>query len=702
MSEVFSIDKIVLQENGFSSFNEMQRKALEKEIFTKNTVVSAPTASGKTLILELCALHSILNDKRKVIYTCPLRALASEHFRDFKRKYSKKFGIRVALSIGDFDSSSSYLSNYDIILCTNEKLDSLLRHRADWLSQVGLLVVDEVHELDSDRGPTLEMAVTKMRFVSPDIKIVALSATIPNAKEIAKWLDAQLVESTFRPVELVEGVYFNGTFEYGKGKEKIPLKKDALESIVNDTLGKQKQALVFAMTRKQSEATAKKTAIFTQKLLTEQEKAVLVKGAQRIKKVLEQPTSQCVSVASTIEKGASFHHAGLLQKQREIIEDLFRQGAVKVICATPTLAAGVNTPAFRVVIPSLYRYSETGMDKIPIREYKQMAGRAGRPAYDTRGESILFAKSEIEADDLFQEYVNGEIEEVSSKLGVEPILRTHLLGIIATGYAFDLESLEKFFSKTFYFTQFGNDTSFYQKVTSLLKELQQMGFVESNAKRFSATPLGRRVSELYLDPLSAYSMINFLKKKRYEELAYLYSLVNTSEMSPFFSIPKKLEANVWAELEERKEMLAIDVNREMYLDANLLKKFNTTLIFKEWLNEAPEEKISEDYGVQPGIMHSKKQIAEWMAYSEFELAKALGIKEHLGSLLRLQKRLKHGIKEELLQLVELRGIGRVRARRLFRAGIKTLVDVKKTDIDDLAKIIPPAVAQKVKAQLKQS
>ena len=693
------IEKIVLEGNGFSSFNEMQKKALEKEIFTKNTVVSAPTASGKTIILELSALHRILNGHKKVIYTCPLRALASEHFRDFKRKYSKKFSIRVALSIGDFDSSSAYLSGYDIVFSTQEKLDSLLRHRAEWLSQVGLLVVDEVHELDSDRGPTLEMAVTKMRFVSPALKIIALSATIPNAKEIAKWLDAQLVESTFRPVELVEGVYFEGVFEYGKGKEKIPLKKDALESVVTDTLEKQKQALIFAMTRKQSEATAKKAAVFTHKLLTEKEKTALSKGAERIKRVLEQPTSQCAALASTVEKGASFHHAGLLQKQREIIEDLFREGAVKIICATPTLAAGVNTPAFRVVIPSLYRYTELGSQRIPVREYKQMSGRAGRPAYDTRGESILFARSEIEADELLQEYVNGEIEEVSSKLGIEPVLRTHLLGIIATGYAFDLSSLEQFFSKTFYFTQFGNDTSFYQKVTSLLRELEEMGFVESNAKRFSATPLGRRVSELYLDPVSAYSMIGFLKKKRYEELAYLYSLVNTSEMSPFFSIPKKLEANVWAELEEKKSLLGVDVDREMFLDAHMLKKFNTALILKEWVNEAPEEKISEDYGIQPGIMHSKKQIAEWMAYSEFELSKALGLNEHLAPLLRLQKRIKQGIKEELLQLVELRGIGRVRARRLFRAGIKTLADVKKTDVQDLAKIIPSTVALRVKEQM---
>jgi len=208
MDKEFNPEQIVLEQNGFSSFNPMQQKALSKNLFEKNMVISAPTAAGKTIIMELAGLHSILNDKKKAIYTCPLRALASEHFNDFKKKYSKKFGIRAALSIGDFDSSSTYLKDYDIVFTTYEKLESLLRHRAEWLSSVGTLVVDEVHELDSDRGPTLEMVVTKMRFVSPRIKMVALSATIPNCREIAKWLEAELVESTYRPVKLAEGVFF--------------------------------------------------------------------------------------------------------------------------------------------------------------------------------------------------------------------------------------------------------------------------------------------------------------------------------------------------------------------------------------------------------------------------------------------------------------------------------------------------------------
>ncbi len=1173
MDKEFNPEQIVLEQNGFSSFNPMQQKALSKNLFEKNMVISAPTAAGKTIIMELAGLHSILNDKKKAIYTCPLRALASEHFNDFKKKYSKKFGIRAALSIGDFDSSSTYLKDYDIVFTTYEKLESLLRHRAEWLSSVGTLVVDEVHELDSDRGPTLEMVVTKMRFVSPRIKMVALSATIPNCREIAKWLEAELVESTYRPVKLAEGVFFGTTLEFGEENVEISGPKDPLSSIAADTLQKQKQALVFANTRKRSQDYAKKLAPFTAKVLSEKEKAELSKSAQKILHALEQPTEQCEMLADLVKKGVSFHHAGLLQKQREIVEELFRQGTIKIICSTPTLSAGINMPAFRVVIPSLYRYTEQGNQRIPVREYKQMClpyesrlftkeygwlpvgeivennlqcsvlsmnlsgmkkefkqvvnyfkreseelvqlefkhglpinltsnhpalistangfewvptgqlkegdklvslkgrpdsdcplpylfeqlprqcyvvgagkifdeanslfltqkslagllginsknisamktgrkaipvniafklcnllgyskdmeaklfrfvksrfgkiiklpitptekllwltgfiatdgtltrtidkrtksvyvkvkvcntaqslidkagecfaelgivpyrskrqdglisleagstllaeilvnhyglkygaktttvevpkflenasskligaylggvfdgdgniniakqkrgnakvyrglvvtgsekfasgiqrlmlnigiistierhkqgnrvtlkgkevffskpfynvifrkieymakfsqlimsekgrqrvsyshyhnvdkrdfsgqefyldiitkitkfnskkdvyniaisdnnnyfaeslllhncGRAGRPKFDSRGESIVFAGSSLEAQEIFHNYINGEIEEVSSKLGIESILRMHLLGLIASNFVFDLFSMEDFFSKTFYFKQFGSDMAFFKKISTLIEELKEMGFIEAGQKGFRATLVGKRVSELFLDPLSAHKMILALKKNKFHDTSYLFTLCDTSEMYPFFTVSKKLEAEVFEKLEGEKTLLPVRAEVEMYSDPNFMKKFLTALVFKEWVNETHEDKISKEFGVQPGIMHSKKQIAEWLSYSCFELSKLLNLHDHFAPLSKLQKRLKHGVREELLNLVELRGIGRVRARRLFAANIRSISDVKKTDILDLQKIIPPAVAVKVKEQLKQT
>ncbi len=695
------IEKQVLSANGFSEFNPMQKKALDAGLFDKSVVISAPTASGKTIVAELCTLNSVLNNRKKVVYTCPLRALASEHYKDLKKKYSS-LGIKMAIATGDFDSSSAYLQNYDVIFCTNEKLDSLLRHRASWLQSIGLLIVDEIHEIDSDRGPTIEMVITKLRHSNPQLQFLCLSATVPNAKELSEWLNAKLVESDFRPVKLIEGVFFDGIIDFGSTNESIEHKKDPLESIVKDTLKKQKQALVFANTRKRSHQMAKKLLALTQNSLTESEKETLARASKRILNTLESPTEQCRELTHAVANGCAFHNAGLLSKQREIVEDLFREGAIKIVCATPTLAAGINMPAFRVVIPSLYRYTEFGNQRIAVREFKQMAGRAGRPRFDSSGQAIVFANSQMESDEIFATFINGQIEEVSSKLALEPVLRTHLLAAIATNYVFDLVSLEEFFSKTFYAHQYKNMVAFFEKISKILKELEAMGFVKSTDKKIAATLLGNRVSELYLDPMSANEMILALKQNKLFTLSYLFLLANTTEFSPHFSVPKKNEPELWERLQEEKEFLPVSVDEQIFFDQNLLEKFNSALLLDNWINEVSEENLVKQFNTAPGLLHTKLLVCDWLSFAALELSNLLGLKQHAGSLSRLRKRLSHGVKEELIMLTELRGIGRVRARRLFRVGIKTISDVKKTDVQDLAKIIPPAVAMKLKEQLKQA
>lgn len=691
----------VLELNSFKEFNKMQKAALKYDIFTKNIVISAPTTSGKTLISELCALNSIINRRRKVIYTCPLRALASEHYNSFKKKYSKALNIKAMLSTGDFDSSSKYLQNYDIIFSTNEKIDSLLRHRADWLSSVGLLVADEVHELDSDRGPTLEMVVTKLKMLNPKLQLLALSATIPNAQDIANWLDAELIESNFRPVKLKEGVYFDETVSYNDNStETIDSEHSAILALVEDTLQKGKQPLVFVNARKISETTAKAVAHLTQKHTSASEATKLKKASEQALNALEQPTEQCKLVADLISKGVCFHNAGLLMKQREIVENLFRERLLKVIVATPTLAAGINMPAHTVLLPYLHRYTPQGMVRIPVREVKQQCGRAGRTGYDKEGRAILIAKSETEKDYLFDYYINAEPEEVHSKLSIEPVLRMHTLAAIASNFVFDLASLEKFFSKTFYAFQYGDLTEMFQNIMEIIKELEEMGFVYSTDREIAATKLGKRVSELYLDPVSAHSIIQSIKltKPKKEDPYYLYTLSNTTEASPLVSIPKKREPELWEEIQNCSS-LPVDVEKEQYTDNNLLRKFNTTLLLQDWINEIPEAELLKRYSTQPGILHAKLQILDWLSYAASELARIIHNEKEMVVFVKIRKRLKHGVREELLVLTELRNIGRVRARLLWKNNIKTIATLKKIDIKDLSRILPPKIAESVKQQL---
>ncbi len=691
--------ELVKKHNAFESFNPMQEKAVAAGLADNSIVVSSPTASGKTVVAEIAALNCILQKRRKVVYTCPLRALASEHYNDFREKYSKELSIKAVLSTGDFDSSGKYLSSNDVIFTTFEKLNSLLNHRAEWLSSIGLLVVDEIHNLGSDRGPTIEMVLTKLRFLNKNLQVLGLSATIPNSKEISKWLGAKLVESDYRPIELREGVFLDGELFFEKDATSIVQHQDELSSIALDTLSRGKQALFFLNTRKRSEATAKKLASLTSERLSQQEKNVLENASEKILSALEIPTEQCRTLASLVKQGVCFHNAGLLEKQRRLVEGLFKKSYLKFICSTPTLSAGINMPAFRVVMPSPYRYSGFGMERIPVSEWKQVAGRAGRPKYDSSGEAILIAKTEFEKDDYFDYFINGEIENVESRLASESQLRFHMLSIIASDFVFDLESAEKFFSGTFYGSQSGNLSELFEKITKIISGLEEMGFVKASEKRIDATPLGKRVAELYLDPVSAHRLIGSLRRNMHNDLAYLFSIASTNEFYPLLSVPKAMQAELWERVMQHPEELPVDVNKEMFYDDGLLSKYWISLLLKEWIDEVREQAIVDSFNVQPGILRAKLKNADWLAYAALELAKILGLESHFIPLTKIRKRLQHGVKEELVPLCELRGIGRVRSRALFKAGVKTIADLKKIDVKDLEKILSPAVAVSVKKQL---
>jgi helicase len=663
------VSKVVLESNKFSSFNEMQQLCVEKG-FSKNMVVSAPTASGKTIVAELFMLEQAYNQRKKVIYTCPLRALASEHYYDFKKKYP---ALKFALSTGDLDSNSSYLKKFDIIFTTYEKLASLLRHDAEWLKQVGCLIVDEIHELDSDRGPVLEVAITQLRNLLPELKILGLSATIPNAKELSEWLDAELVESNFRPVKLKEGVMYNKDIVFNDGSNET----GDLEKVVQTAFNENKQILLFMNSRKRAEGTAKKLCIKTPVVVSGKDQVKLNKIADDILSVLEQPTEQCQSLANSVKKGVAFHHAGLMQKQRSIVEENFRNGLIKAISATPTLAAGVNTPADIVIIPSLYRFEKYGMGLISKREYRQMAGRSGRPKFSTEGKSIVCANSEMQRDLYIEDYVNGDLEPIQSRLAIIPILRTHILALIATNQIYNLKSAEKFFEKTLYATQLQEMSELLEKVMEIINSFELFGFVEKKEEKFVITPIGKRVSDLFLDPESAYSLIQALSaQKPFTPLAYLFSWTNCLEFSPWMRVQKKAEPLIWEELNERAYELPFKQEKLLF-EPESLEKFFSALMLEQWINEKKEQELFTDFGVAPGALFGKNRIIEWLAYSTIELSKVLGLEQHLIPSNKLSKRVKYGVKEELLPLVELKGIGRARARKLYKAGITRPSEVKK-------------------------
>jgi helicase len=204
----------VLEKKKLEDLRPCQEKAIKAGLLKhKNMLVCTPTSSGKTLVAEIAALNAILNNEGKAVYVVPLRALANEKYNEFKKFY--KGLARTALSIGDLDSADPYLRDYDLIVTTSEKLDSVIRHRANWLKDIKVVIIDEIHLLnDPGRGPTLEILITLLRKLLKNIQLIGLSATIGNPKELAEWLEAELIIDSWRPVVLKKGVYLEGEVEF--------------------------------------------------------------------------------------------------------------------------------------------------------------------------------------------------------------------------------------------------------------------------------------------------------------------------------------------------------------------------------------------------------------------------------------------------------------------------------------------------------
>jgi helicase len=669
----------------------------------KNLVVAMPTAAGKTFVATLAMIDKLSEKRGKIVYIVPLVALANEKYEYYKNFFHGK--CKVAISVGDLDSADPWLNDYDIIICTTEKLDSLIRHGVNWINEISLIVVDEIHLInDPSRGPTLEILLTLLRELSPRSQVFALSATIRNAKEIADWMNANLLLSDFRPVKLYEGVGFNSKISfYGRNEIELSnLETDA--AIVDNTLKMKKQCLLFVSTRKNAEKAAENLQKIVKSNLGRNEAFQLEAVASEIENVLEIPTRQCKKLASFAKNGVVFHHAGLLGKQRRIIEENFKKGLIKAIAATPTLALGVNLPAFRVIIKDAKRfYSGIGSVYIPVLEYKQMTGRAGRPQYDDYGESVLIARSEEEARDLTERFILGDTENITSKLAVEPILRMHTLALIANDFKKSEDALLNFFVNTFYGFQYGDIYLIEEKILDILDKLSEWGFISKRGARISATKLGKRVCELYIDPLTAHNFIVALdsKQRKIDAFSFLQLISNTLEMKPLLTVRsiEFVDINEFLVKKEKNILQQIPEEYDLEFD-NFLKSIKTAMMFGDWLNEKTEDEILAKYKVAPGELRNRLGNADWLIYSLHEIAQLIGKKDLLKEINKTRITLSYGIKEELISLVKLKQIGRVRARKLWNANIRSLDDLRKTSLERISKITGPSVAKLIKNQLE--
>ena len=707
-----SVKEIILR-SGIVELYPTQEEAIKAGALEgRNLVLASPTASGKTLVAEFCALKHVLERNGKTVYLTPLRALANEKFDEFK-KYAairKRDGKRVSIGIstGDFDSSDPWLERYDIIITTNEKADSLLRHRAKWMDDISLIVADEVHLLnEAERGPTLEVVLARLMEVNPNVQILALSATINNVDEIAGWLKAGYVVTEWRPVALKEGILLREEIQYKDGDAR-KIERMTSNPIINLALNTVKfggQALVFASTRKNSATLAKKIADQVGEVLSKPAKRTLGHEAEKILATGER-TRISEGLAELVRCGTAFHHAGLAGAHRKLIEDSFREGKIKVLTATPTLAFGVNLPA-RIVAIQDYRRYEPGYGYYPISvlEYKQMAGRAGRPKYDRVGEAILIAKTADESDYLMESYVLARPERIWSRLAVERIMRVHVLATIAADFAHTERGIYDFFGRTFYSYQY-DVKAIRSIIAKILKYLYDEEMLDVSGENIYATKFGKRVSELYVDPVSAVVIRDASRCKPVylTDLSLLHLIAHTPDMGPIMRPYTRELDELGVFMEDHREEFFVDVPSEWedhIAYEEFLGEMKTAMVLNAWIEETSEDMMIEKFRVQPGDLYRTIENAKWLLYATHELAALFGSKEVLPLALELIERVAKGIRKELLPIVKLEGVGRVRGRILFNAGYKTIEDVKRVALDDLTNLplIGPRLARKIKEQV---
>ena len=729
----------LLQIESFDTLNPPQTAAVKAGLFErKNFLLAIPTASGKTFIAELCALQHIITFRKKVIYLTPLKALALEKFHDFKRFSS--LGIKVGITLGDYDSSDSHIFEaFDIVISTNEKIDSLLRHNKSFMhSTVSLLVIDECHLIDdATRGPTLETLIVKIKRINPDIQLLALSATVHNAEELAFWLNATLIQSNWRSVPIEE--YFcnqHGLVLHKNSQSTRTISTgNILEALVYETLSDKGQVLIFANSRKIAQSMATSLKIVTKSYLSTSDVKEIASSITTLVKKDQTGDKTSDSLLQLLKLGVGFHHAGLSSEQRSIVETLFKKRIIKAIVATPTLAAGINLPARRVIIPSIWRFStSTGnMAPIKIMEYEQMRGRSGRPRYDSVGESFVLASSERDEEIVLSKYFSSEdSEDIESKLSSKPTLRIHLLGVLATGIVKTYGEVKTFLEETFFGFHYNNFSLLEKNLKDVLTDLENFGFIKLKNEQIVVTRLGKRVSQLYVDPVSANiiikGMIKSLAYPEYNPLMFIHIFCLVPDIRRI-RLRKKDWEKIYTLYDATKQKLLSDSKVIWNFDyENDLEAFKTALIMIDWIDELSLPELLGKHDLTLGDFQRLLETVVWLSYSAKELTKEL-IKilqekdltdfiyvQSLSSyspqdinllykyLSGIEIRLSEGIKEDLLSIIELKGLGRVKSRTLVQAGITSLEKLKLASPEQLIKLSGFGIklVQSLKEQLGQS
>lgn len=634
-----------------------QREVLQKGLLTKHRhcFLHMATGSGKTYLSEF-AIDSVLKEGFKSIYLTPLRALAEQQCQRWKSRFpSSTIGVFTGETIAASATRTAYAKS-EILVMTPERLDAILRNwrsHWNWLPDVNLIIVDEFHLMGMpNRGPRLEGALTRLIRLNPFVRIIGLSATIPNADALADWMQGLKYTSSWRQVPLQKSIV---RFSSVKDKPLLLLKE------IRRCLSSGGQSLVFCNSRSR---------------------------VQRIADYL-------------LENGipAAAHHAGLLREKRGSVESDYKSGKLRCLVATSTLEMGLNLPARQVIIFDSYSFNGSGFENLPVWSFIQRAGRAGRPGLDVSGEVVLFLSRGVPGADR---YLEGACENVDSRLTDSRALAEQVLIDVHTGLSRTRNELETgFLPLTFFKRQHAAAT-----LAPTINRLLLSGLLDEKEDSLKVTILGRLAVKLMLAPetiqlvrsaITNYQGLKFFDilllatlspdcspviQSNFEEMDHLVTRISSR---PSILLDDSLE-HLRRQIPEIPSTLRLLAAIKMSAICLALSDGEEPSSIAEYCDiyEADIRMLSESV---VRLLQGISAIASAIDKTTKSEEDATEIRATPGSVpdlcTQLQSMIKYGITPEMIPLTRLAGIGGKTARKLVDAGIETLGDVSQADPEDL-------------------
>ena len=636
----------------FEKFNPVQSQVIPHIFENKNMVISANTSAGKTICAELL-MDEILKNNKKILYTSPLKSLTQEKYNDWQKRYPNQ---KISILTGDYiltPKKQKELTKANIILATTEMVDSRTRlmetEKNFWLNEIGLVIIDEAHILATNRGHAVETGIMRFTSINPEAKILFLSATMPNVIELSDWLsslnqkETTIIFSKWRPVKL-DINYEEYSIAYFKmGHEDYWTNQE-----------RKKQKAVEIVLSKSDE----KFLIFVHDKNTGRDivKRLRIEGIQ-----------------------TEFHNADLELKERIKTEKSFqnRKNGIRVLVSTSTLAYGRNLPARNVIIVGVHR----GLNKVDSMDIIQESGRAGRFGIDDAGFVYLIIP---EGTTNHWEKVFENPRVVNSVLNEKATLAFHVLAKIQTRNIKNESDLFSWYKRSLAYKQ---DLKHFEKKDAeiLIDELINMQMINKFYNKLQITGLGRVSAWLYFSPYDVYSWYKNFNK--IFETGVSDDVVISWALA---DIPSNDFGYIRKDLKRECDNWRYNLNNQGIYPTNALPSvigaYNALFAQDHKGFDAYKRNIIFDIDRR---CQALKLIDNYAIWEKLELWETLPL------------RIKYGVSEKMVDLVRLPGIGKIRAKKLWDAGFKTLKNIAPENKKiELLRIFKPDIVKKIQKAAK--